>query len=124
MLRKVLPVVAALLGIAASTDASAQPRTGLPVHVVVSGEGPPIRVQIFQTPSPTICNLSARPLLDAMVEVGQTASVVSSTPCVCYRHTNGVLRRVDFGNAQTVCWPRRFNDDPYLRIDIRAERPR
>jgi hypothetical protein len=112
-----------LLSLLVSTDASANPQR-LPVYVYVYGEGPPIRVQVFQTPRADYCPLSQRPLLDAMVEVGQTAAMTSATPCVCYRHTNGVLRRVDFGNAQTVCWPRRFNDDPYLRIDIRADKPR
>jgi hypothetical protein len=119
-----LSLLAVAAIVASDGDVGAEPPRTITVAVHVEGEGPPIRVQVFPTYRPSLCDLSLRPLVDAMVVVGETVSTITNTFCVCYRHTNGVLRRVDFGSPVVACWPRRLGDEPVLHIAIRAERAR
>ena len=111
-------LASALLASALSADAPA-----MTVRVSVVGAVKPIRVQMAAVARQVPCDAPGNvPLLDRMLAPGQTVDVPSPSPCVCYRHTRGYFRKLDFGPHHVVCWPQRPGDGAVLPVTITVDR--
>ncbi|MBI5531677.1 MAG: hypothetical protein HY898_03105 [Deltaproteobacteria bacterium] len=99
-----------------------QAATGRTVYFTPVGKAGPIRLQVRLT---TRRDPETRPLnFDGWVAPGQSIAVYDGTPCIWFRHTYGVLRRVNWSDWISVCQPpSAFLPARDVRVFVPTDRP-
>jgi len=117
-----LAVIALVSAMLVGAPSHVQAATGRTVSFTPVGKGGPIRLQVSLTGRR---DPETRPLtFDGWVAPGQSISVYDGAACFWFRHTYGVLRKVNWSDWMSVCQPpSRFLPARDVRVYVPTDRP-